>query len=116
LLDLSIKISFMKIATTPSPPYVCAIFTSIRTNFDDGYNEMDKLTFKEIETIDGYLGCESFRNKNGFGVNVSYWIDLKALQNWKENTLHKKAQQLGKEKWYENYKLRICTVERDYQK
>jgi len=106
----------MKIATTPSPPYVCAIFTSIRTNFDDGYNEMDKLTFKEIETIDGYLGCESFRDKNGFGVNVSYWIDLKALQSWKENTLHKKAQQLGKEKWYENYKLRICTVERDYQK
>ena len=96
-----------KIAYTPRPPYVCAIFTSIRTGVQEGYDEMDELTFKEIETIEGYLGNKSFRDENGFGVNVSYW---------KENTLHKKAQALGKEKWYKNYKLRICSVERDYEK
>ena len=39
---------------------------------------------------------------------------MNALKNWKENALHKKAQALGKEKWYKNYKLRICLVERDY--
>ncbi|MFQ3340355.1 MAG: hypothetical protein ACI9TK_000005 [Flavobacteriaceae bacterium] len=47
----------MRIANTPTPPYICAIFTSIRTNIEEGYNEMDKLTFKEIESIEGYLGC-----------------------------------------------------------
>ena len=31
------------------------------------------------------------------------------------NTLHKKAQVLGKEKWYKHYKLRICLVDRDYE-
>ena len=40
---------------------------------------------------------------------------MNALKNWKENTLHKKAQALGKEKGYKNYKLRICLVERDYE-
>ena len=105
-----------KIANTPRPPYVCAIFTSIRTDVQEGYDEMDELTFKEIETNEGYLGCESFRDEDGFGVNVSYWKDMNALKNWKENTLHKKAQALGKEKWYKNYKLRICLVERDYEK
>ena len=105
-----------KIANTPRPPYVCAIFTSIRTDVQEGYDKMDELTFKEIETIKGYLGYESFRDENGFGVNVSYWKDMIALKNWKENTLHKKAQELGKEKWYKNYKLRICSVERDYEK
>ena len=105
-----------KIAYTPRPPYVCAIFTSIRTGVQEGYDEMDELTFKEIETIEGYLGNKSFRDENGFGVNVSYWKDMDALKNWKENTLHKKAQVLGKEKWYKNYKLRICSVERDYEK
>ena len=74
------------------------------------------LTFKEIETINGYLGFEAYRDENGFGVNVSYWKNLQALKIWKENTLHKKAQLLGKEKWYKNYKLRICIVERDYEK
>jgi hypothetical protein len=28
--------------------------------------------------------------------------------------LHQKAQVLGKKKWYEQYKLRIGTVNRDY--
>ena len=102
------------IANTPKPPYVAAIFTSIRTNVEEGYDKMDELTFKEIETINGYLGCEAYRDENGFGVNVSYWKDLNALKNWKENTLHKKAQALGKEKWYKNYKLRIYLVQRDY--
>jgi heme-degrading monooxygenase HmoA len=27
---------------------------------------------------------------------------------------HLLAQQLGKEKWYSDYKTRICKVERDY--
>ena len=84
------------IANTPNPPYVAAIFTSIRTNVEEGYDKMDELTFKEIETINGYLGCEAYRDENGFGVNVSYWKDLNALKKWKENTLRKKAQALGR--------------------
>ncbi len=54
------------IANTPKPPYASSIFTSIRTDVEEGYDKMDKLTFKEIETIEGYLGCEAFRNENGF--------------------------------------------------
>ncbi len=94
------------LANTPKPPNVSAVFTSIRTDVKEGYDEMNNLTFKELEPIDGYLGCEAFRNKNGFGVNGSYW---------KDNTLHKKAQVLGKEQWYKHYKLRICLVDRDYE-
>ena len=91
------------LANTPKPPYVSAVFTSIRTDVEEGYDEMNNLTFKELESIEGYLGCEAFRDKNGFGVNGSYW---------KDNTLHKKAHVLGKE---QHYKLRICLVDRDYE-
>ena len=50
-----------KITNTPKPPNVCAVFTSIRTDVEEGYDEMDEFTFKEIENIDGNLRCESFR-------------------------------------------------------
>ena len=103
------------IANTPKPPYIAAVFTSIRTDVEEGYEKMNELTFKELESIEGYLGYEAFRDENGFGVNVSYWKDMEALKNWRDNTLHQKAQKLGKEKWYKNYKLRICTVVRDYE-
>ena len=78
------------IANTLSPPYVATIFTSIRIDVKEGYDEMDEFAFKEIENIEGYFGCETFRDENDFGVNVSYWKDMNALKNWKENILHKK--------------------------
>ena len=40
------------IANTPKPPYVSAIFTSIRTDLEEGYDKVDKITFKEIENIE----------------------------------------------------------------
>ena len=48
------------LANTPKPPYVSAVFTSIRTDVEEGYDEMNNLTFKELESIEGYLGCEGF--------------------------------------------------------
>ena len=50
-----------QITNTPKGPYVYVVFTSIRTDVEEGYDEMDELTFKEIENIDGNLRCESFR-------------------------------------------------------
>ena len=77
-------------ANTPNPPYVAAIFTSIRTNVEEGYDKRDELTFKEIETINGYLGCEAYRDENGIGVNVSYWKDLNAPKIGKKTLCIKK--------------------------
>ena len=94
------------LANTPKPPNVSGVFTPITTDVKEGYDEMNNLTFKELESIEGYLGYESFSDENRFGVKVSYW---------KDNTLHKKTQILGKEKWYKHYKLRICLVDRDYE-
>ena len=39
------------IANTPKTPYIAAVFTSIRTDVEEGYNEMNELTFKELENI-----------------------------------------------------------------
>ncbi len=60
----------------------------------------------------GFLGAESARNEAG--ITVSYWQDLASIQNWKQQSEHLMAQQLGKEKWYAAYTTRICKVERDY--
>jgi heme-degrading monooxygenase HmoA len=70
---------------------------------------MDELAKQQ----EGYLGIESARNE--IGITVSYWQSLEAIRNWKANTDHLMAQKYGREKWYANYKVRICKVERDYE-
>lgn len=100
------------IAQTPQPPYYAVIFTSVRTEIDEGYNEMSDKMVELVKKQPGFLGVESARNE--VGITVSYWESLEAIQMWKANLEHKDAQLLGKKKWYENYKTRITKVERDY--
>ena len=100
------------IATTPAPPYYAVIFTSIRTNGDNGYGATAELMDDLAKQQEGYLGIESARND--LGITVSYWKDLKSIQQWKQQADHLFAQQKGIQEWYSHYKVRICYVERDY--
>jgi len=100
------------IAKTPNPPYYAVIFSSHRTEGDNGYGkmaaEMEALANKQP----GFLGIEMARED--IGITVSYWSDLESIKKWKSNLKHQEAQRLGHEKWYSSFKTRISKVERDY--
>ncbi|MCK8490520.1 antibiotic biosynthesis monooxygenase [Spirosoma sp. RP8] len=104
------------IAKTPEPPYYAVIFTSVRTDVAEGYGDMAIRMVELAEQQPGFLGAESARNAEGvaLGITVSYWESLEAIRNWKRHAEHQLAQQIGRERWYERYKTRICRVERDY--
>lgn len=100
-------------AQTPEPPYVAVIFTSTRTEGDRGYAvtaaSMDAFAAEQP----GFLGIESVRD-DAIGITVSYWTDHKAARDWKAVAAHLVAQQRGREVWYQDYRVRVATVERDY--
>lgn len=100
------------IAQTPKPPYYAVIFTSVRTDIDEGYAQMAGKMVQLAAEQPGFLGMESARD--GLGITVSYWDSLEAIKNWKNNLEHLEAQKLGHEKWYSSFKTRISKVERDY--
>jgi heme-degrading monooxygenase HmoA len=98
---------------TPQPPYYAVIFASQRTDGDKGYENMAKKMVELASKQSGFLGVESARDHD-LGITVSYWDSLDAIKNWKENTVHKVAQERGKKEWYKTFSLRVCKVERDY--
>ncbi len=100
------------LASTPQPPYYAVIFTSLRTEDDDGYSRMADRMVELAAKQQGFLGVESARDPNGLGITVSYWRDEEAIQAWKAHLEHAVAQRLGKEKWYAAYSLRVAKVER----
>ncbi|WP_316674775.1 antibiotic biosynthesis monooxygenase [uncultured Tolumonas sp.] len=101
------------IAKTPAPPYYAVIFTSIRTDIDEGYGLTADAMVALAEKQPGFLGVESARND--VGITVSYWLDLDSIKQWKSNSEHLLAQKLGRDKWYKTFKTRIAKVERDYE-
>ncbi|HEX8951095.1 MAG TPA: antibiotic biosynthesis monooxygenase, partial [Polyangia bacterium] len=96
-------------------PYVAVIFTSLRTDEDDaGYDtmaaEMERLGAQQP----GYLGLESARGADGFGITVSYWRSVADARAWKAVGEHLAAQRLGRERWYRMFRVRIAEVTREY--
>jgi len=99
-------------ADTLKPPYYAVIFTSLRTDVDSsGYEKMADRMVELGSMQPGFLGVESARGADGIGITVSYWASLEAIRSWREHFEHRIAQELGREKWYQWYRLHICRVE-----
>ena len=100
------------IATTPQPPYYAVIFTSLRTEGDNGYGAMAERMEALAKTQPGFLGIESARE--GLGITVGYFRSLENIAAWKRNVDHMEAQRRGRADWYSAYRVRIAKVEREY--
>lgn len=101
-------------AKTPEPPYYIVSFSSQRFGGDDGYGAMTIEMTELASQQPGYLGAESVRDINGFGITNSFWVDEKSIRSWKRDVDHLVAQKLGRSQWYQAYRVRIARVERHY--
>ena len=102
------------IAKTPKPPYYAVIFTSLRTDAEDGYEQTAKKMAALASEQPGFLGIESVREEGGPGITVSYWKDKDSIRGWKNHIAHQQAQQFGRDKWYRSYRIRVAKVDKEY--
>jgi len=69
-----------------------------------------------LDTIDGFISIERFTSISDPTkfLSLSFWRDEESILAWKNVVSHLAAQKLGRERWYEQYKVRIARVERAY--
>ena len=101
-------------ARLPDPPYYAVIFSSQRTAGDQGYVATAQRMGGLAQQQPGFLGMESARGAEGFGITVAYFTDEASIAAWKANMEHREAQRMGHTTWYEHFELRIAKVERAY--
>ncbi len=102
-------------ANTPEPPYYAVIFSSRRN--DDGMADYEAAAERMLELAAqqlGYLGVESVRGADGFGITVSYWESEEDIAAWKRQAEHAATRQRGRLEWYEHFEVRVAKVERAY--
>ncbi len=103
-------------ARLPEPPYYAVIFSAQRSPGDLGYAQMADHMVATAAAQPGFLGIESARDAEGFGITVSYWASEQAIAQWKAHAQHQVAQAQGRATWYLDYELRVARVERAYNK
>jgi heme-degrading monooxygenase HmoA len=94
--------------------YYAVIFTSLRTEGDQGYAEAVERMLALAREQPGFLGVESARGDDGLGITVSYWNDEAAILAWKQHPEHVAIRERGRSTWYAHFQTRVCKVEREY--
>ncbi len=91
--------------------YFAVIFTTQRSlTGDDIYDMTADRMILLAQRQPGFLGVESVRGDDGIGITVSYWVDRAAITNWRQQAEHLTAQALGRQEFYDWYRIRVAEV------
>jgi heme-degrading monooxygenase HmoA len=90
-------------------------FTASEEHFQEYMNEAATLR-PLVSSIRGFISVERFESKTvpGKFVSLGFFEDESAVREWRNLAEHRRVQQLGRAKLFENYRLRIASVLRDY--
>ena len=69
-----------------------------------------------LETIDGFISVERFESLTDKGkiLSLSFFRDEAAVEAWRNVPGHRRTQAKGRARIFEDYRLRIAGVIRDY--
>ncbi|SDS49816.1 Heme-degrading monooxygenase HmoA [Pseudomonas sp. Z003-0.4C(8344-21)] len=96
------------------PACFAVIFTSTRTEGDNGYAAAAQRMVELARDQPGFLGMESVRGADGIGITVSYWRSEAAILAWRDHPEHRAIQARGRSQWYSEFSTRVCRIEREY--
>ena len=70
----------------------------------------------DLVKIDGFISIERFQSlvEPEKLLSLSFWRDEEAVKQWRNLPTHRIAQAKGRDGVFENYRLRIAEVSRDY--
>jgi len=70
----------------------------------------------QLEKMDGFVSIERFTSLYNPGkiLSLSFWRDEAAIERWREHLGHREAQRHGREELFDDYRIRVAAVLRDY--
>ena len=70
----------------------------------------------QLEKIDGFISIERFQSLTDERkiLSLSFFRDEQAVADWRALQSHRNAQTSGRKNIFENYRIRVASVLRDY--
>ena len=73
---------------------------------------------QHLSTIDGFISIERFQSLVDPDkiLSLSFWETEEAVSKWRNLEAHRMAQSKGRAKLFEDYRIRVATITRDYSR
>ena len=76
----------------------------------DDYGRMAAAMDAHARTFKGFIDVKAFTAEDGERLTLVWWEDEESLRVWATDVKHRAAQEMGRQKWYEYYRLEIAQV------
>jgi len=63
-------------------------------------------------TMPGFLAIKTFTAADGERVSIVEFADDETQRAWREHPEHREAQRLGRERFYQEFRIQVCKLER----
>ena len=96
--------------------HVVVFEVTVKADVGQRYFDLAAELKPALEKIDGFISVERFESlatPNKY-VSLSFWRDEAALVAWREHSPHQAAQLLGKQEIFEDFRISVAEVQRQY--
>ncbi|KEI70445.1 antibiotic biosynthesis monooxygenase family protein [Endozoicomonas elysicola] len=96
--------------------YAVIFEVEIKEGCKDAYLALGAKMRERVASYEGFISAERFASvvTEGKICSLSFWESEQAIARWKQDMEHLICQQQGREQLFNDYRIRIAHVERDY--
>jgi heme-degrading monooxygenase HmoA len=76
--------------------------------------ETDARMAQLAATMPGYISYRQYSSSDGEDVAVVEFESHETAAAWRAHPEHREAQRLGREQWFNEYRITVCDAVRDY--
>lgn len=93
------------------------IITVFRSRLDpkqaESYTAMAKVMGELVSGMPGLISYKGFQAADGERVTIVEFENEETHNAWRDHPKHKLAMEMGKNKFYEEYKVQVCELKRE---
>ena len=94
---------------------IVVVFRSrLRPEHVEEYKEIAEEIDGLVTRAPGFISAKTFSAPDGERVTLAEFESEEAVAAWREQPRHRVAQRLGRERFYQQYRLQVCETLRDY--
>jgi heme-degrading monooxygenase HmoA len=71
--------------------------------------------YELVSSMPGYISQKEFVAEDGETVSLFEFDSLESVAAWREHPEHKAAQQRGRDEFFAEYHIQVCSTIRDYR-
>lgn len=96
--------------------YAVIFEVKVKEEGKDQYLAIAAKLKEQLVKMDGFISIERFESlvNEGKLLSLSFWESMDSIDKWKQNIDHMSAQQKGRSSLFEDYRIRVAKVEKDY--